>query len=170
MRKVHLGLPALAAAMILTAASCSSDKNDVNPGDLVNEDNSTFVIAVTADGSSSEATDYVIQSKDLMSGVITPVGQGIEQKSYRMYEVVGKTLLSITYQGTNVVPGYALNDKGILTKKNGEFSILRLHARGVVDNDRMFGMFCPATDRRKPPSMRSTPPTWGDEASEDQRI
>ncbi|WP_298717411.1 DUF4374 domain-containing protein [Chitinophaga sp.] len=143
MRKVQFWMPALAAAMIVSASSCSSDKKEVNPDDLVNEDNSTFVIAVTAEGSASEATDYVLQSKDLMTGLITPVGQGIEQKSYRMYEVVGKTLLSITYQGTNIVPGYALNDKGILTKKNGEFSILRLHARGVVDENRLFGMFVP---------------------------
>ncbi|MGE7773969.1 DUF4374 domain-containing protein [Chitinophaga sp. NPDC101104] len=143
MRKVQLLMPALAAAMTIAGSSCSKSDKNVNPDDLVNPDNSTFVIAVTAEGSSSEATDYILQSKDLMTGVITPVGQGIEQKSYRMYEVVGKTLLSITYQGTNVVPGYALNDKGILSKKNGEFSILRLHARGVVDQDRMFGMFCP---------------------------
>lgn len=143
MRKEFLWMPAFAAAMILTASSCSNDKKNLNPDDVVNEDNSTFVIAVTAEGTAGEATDYVLQSKDLMTGLITPVGQGIEQKSYRMYEVVGKTLLSITYQGTNIVPGYALNDKGILTKKNGEFSILRLHARGVVDENRLFGMFVP---------------------------
>lgn len=143
MRKVHLLMPALAAAMIVAGASCSKSDKGVNPDDLINEDNSTFAIAITADGTSTEATDYIVQSKDLMTGVITPVGQGIEQKSYRMYEVVGKTLLSITYQGTNVVPGYTLNDKGLLTKKNGEFSILRLHARGVVDENRMFGMFVP---------------------------
>lgn len=144
MKKVNGFLvTSLAVTILTTGVSCKKDKDAPGNDDVVNEENSTYVLAVTAEGSSSEATDYVVQSKDLMTGSISLVGNGIEQKSYRMYEQVGKTLLSITYQGTNIVPGYSLNSQGVLTKKDGEFSILRLHARGVLDKDKMVGMYVP---------------------------
>ncbi|MBO9640374.1 MAG: DUF4374 domain-containing protein [Siphonobacter aquaeclarae] len=139
MKKVHA---VLAAAIAMGFSACKSDSDKVNPDDLT-DGNSTYVLALTADGSASESTDYILQTKDLMTGVLSPVGQGIEQKSYRMYEQVGKTLLSITYQGTNVVPGYTLNQAGLLTKKNGEFSILRLHARNPINDSLMVGMYVP---------------------------
>ena len=144
MNKTNISLSAvLLSAVVMISSSCQKKGNDLNPDDLVNDDKSTYVLAVTADGSSSEATDYIVQTKDLMNGTISLVGQGIEQKSYRMYDLVGKTLLSITYQGTNVVPGYTLNSNSLLTKKNGEFSILRLHARNPINENSMLGMYVP---------------------------
>lgn len=142
MKKINATLAAtLVATSLVTFTACDKD-DDGGPDEGIGG-NSSYVIAITADGSSSEATDYILQSGDLTAGLITPVGKGIEQKSYRMYEVVGKTLLSITYQGTNIVPGYFLNQDGVLTKKEGEFSILRLHARNPIDNDRMVGLYVP---------------------------
>lgn len=136
MKKVNLLLSGiLTTSLIFGLSSCKKDN--------VTPEKGRYVLAVTAEGSSSEATDYILQTEDLMSGVISPAGQGIEQKSYRMYEKVGPTLLSITYQGTNVVPGYTMNSLGILEKKPTEFSILRLHARNAIDNDNMLGMYVP---------------------------
>lgn len=137
------------SALAVGTISCKKKKDSdaVNAAEvaIVNEDGSksSYVLAVTADGSSAEATDYVVQTNDLMSGTISLVGKGIEQKSYRMYQQVGKTLLSITYQGTNIVPGYTLNSDGILQKKAKEFSILRLHARTNLNDNSMLGMYIP---------------------------
>lgn len=127
-------------AMITITLSCKKKKDQEEEASP--ESKGPYVLAITAFGSSSEATDYVVQTKDLMSGTISTAGNGIEQKSYRMYEKVGGTLLSITYQGTNIVPGYVMNN-GILEKKSGEFSILRLHARTVISDQKMLGMYIP---------------------------
>ncbi len=130
------------AALIAAGFGCKKKDDAAAPS-------GSYVIALTADGSSSEATDYILQAKDLTSGTISPVGQGIEQKSYRMYEQVGKTLLSITYQGTNIVPGYSLDATGVLTQKSGEISIKQLHARGVIDENLMMGMYVPRNGTTK---------------------
>ncbi|MES2627569.1 MAG: DUF4374 domain-containing protein [Bacteroidota bacterium] len=132
----------LAFGAMTTFSSCDKKEEEVVTV------TGSYVLAVTADGSSSEATDYILQSSDLMSGEISPVGQGIEQKSYRMYELVGKTLLSITYQNPNTVPGYVMNAEGKLVQKTGQFSVNRLHARNPIDQNTMFGMTVPRDGSR----------------------
>ena len=143
MNRSSILLSAMLTAATIFASSCNKDESALNSEELVNEDKSSYVLAVTADGTTTEATDYIVQTNDLMTNAISLVGKGIEQKSYRMYEQVGKNLLSITYQGTNIVPGYTLNSEGLLTKKSGEFSILRLHARNPISNTSMLGLYVP---------------------------
>ncbi|HET8829295.1 MAG TPA: hypothetical protein VFM79_08125, partial [Pelobium sp.] len=76
MKKVNLLLSGiLTTSLIFGLSSCKKDN--------VTPEKGRYVLAVTAEGSSSEATDYILQTEDLMSGVISPAGQGIEQKSYR---------------------------------------------------------------------------------------
>lgn len=134
----------ICAVALVALMGISCIKKEVGPSFAVkNEDGSSYVIAITAEGSSAEATDYILQTNDLMTGVLSPVGRGIEQKSYRMYEKVGKTLLSITYQGVNIVPGYRLDDSSKLQKVPGEFQMERAHARTPVNDSTFVSLFIP---------------------------
>ncbi len=85
---------AFLVSIALFFSSC--DKND----DIDNDDDNTetsnpYVLCLGVSGSGNSTNYYIVTASDLMSGVISPVNNGIEQVGYRQFQQGNQTLFSI---------------------------------------------------------------------------
>ncbi|WP_069659620.1 DUF4374 domain-containing protein [Arcticibacter eurypsychrophilus] len=102
------------AALAVSLASCSKDNDDTTV------DAGTKVYALGVGVTTTEATtNYVIQTSDLMSGTISPVGNGLLQTGYRDYAFGGTIFYSVGGLGVTDVNTISLDASDKLTTKTG---------------------------------------------------
>jgi hypothetical protein len=111
-------LSASILAVALFMGACSDDDSGTPA-----PEKGSYVIAVRVPGSNNESTDYLLQTKDLMSGTISAKGVGIEQPGFRTYTKVGSQIVSIgagALDQRNAMT-YTFNSEGVLAEK-GKFT------------------------------------------------
>lgn len=99
---------------ILTITSCSSDDNSTNEEDV----EKAYILGLGV-VTSTETTNYVIGTNDLMSGVISLEGQGTLQDGYRDYAQGGNTFYSIGGLGVTDLNAITANEDGTLDVQSG---------------------------------------------------
>ncbi|GAB3331128.1 DUF4374 domain-containing protein [Larkinella ripae] len=131
---------------LVSLSSC--DKGD-NPVDTDPVTSGGYVLAVRAQGSNNESTDYLLQAPSLMEGTLSIAGQGIEQPGYRSYAQVGKTIFSIgTSDASLGVPtavGYTLDGSNKLTEKGSVTFDKTFEVITTVDDNTLAGVQIPRT-------------------------
>jgi hypothetical protein len=106
------------AALALTVFLMSScTKDDVVPEMVADKE---YTIALQVLGSNNEAADYLVKTDDLVDGVITSTGQGIEQTGWRYFAQVNNSVFSIGYYADNNAIAYRKNSVGNLVE-HGRF-------------------------------------------------
>lgn len=128
-------------AFVLVALFTGSCSEDETNDDATHE---PYVLSLGV--TSSNATSYyVVTTDDLMTGTISPVGNGIEQTGYFDYEQGGNTIFSIGGMGVTNVYGITRNGFGDL-QLGGNFvfdnNISDLHQ---VDAETMLAIDMPAS-------------------------
>lgn len=140
-------LTALALGFLVLLSSCDKGENpiDTNPGTT-----GGYVLAVRAQGSNNESTDYLLQAPSIMEGTLSIAGQGIEQPGYRSYAQVGKTIFSIgTSDASLGVPtavGYALDGSNKLAQKGSVTFDKTFEVITTVDENTLAGIQIPRAE------------------------
>jgi len=93
-------------AVLLGLVACSDDNNDT-----VTKGNYVLGVGITSNGTT---TNYAIQADDLMSGVISAVGNGVTLAGYRDYSQGNKTVFAIGGFAEANVNALQINDLGSL--------------------------------------------------------
>ncbi len=111
---------ALALGFTLAAGSCTKDDNGPNDNDgPIIEGNSTYVLGVGITDAENNSTNYIVHTKDLLSGKISLLNNGILQEGYREYTNIGNYFYAIGGLGLTGVDAYYINDQSRLTAKKG---------------------------------------------------
>ena len=104
------------AVGVLAIISCSSDDDTTTTGNEGNDKVYVLGLGVTT---TTETTNYVIETDNLMSGVISLVGQGTLQDGYRDYAQGGDTFYSIGGLGVTDVNTITATEDGNLNILSG---------------------------------------------------
>lgn len=138
MKNIKLSVWALLSSFfILSTTSC--EPNDEPDPDGGEEGWSGYVVGLRATEGDASA-DYIVSVDDLMSGVITSEGQGIEQSGWSYYTAVGDNYLSIGYT-LNECIGYKV-DAGELYL-NSKFVFERIDCVGPLEGDSFLAIGAP---------------------------
>ncbi|TYR36874.1 DUF4374 domain-containing protein [Sphingobacterium phlebotomi] len=112
---------ALACALLFSAAACTKDDNsgpDEGTGPII-EGNETFVLGVGITDAENNSTNYIVHTKDLLSGKISLLNNGILQEGYREYFNIGNYFYAIGGLGVNNVDAYYIASDSRLKAKTG---------------------------------------------------
>lgn len=93
-------------------------------------------------------TYYVVNTNDLMNGMITARGQGLEQTGYRDFQQNGNVLYSIGGLGTTDCNGLLIDKQGDLTEKGNFIFENKLDGFTAVDNNTMVAMELPKDQQK----------------------
>ncbi|MEX0967544.1 MAG: DUF4374 domain-containing protein [Bacteroidia bacterium] len=127
--------------LLIGAAVISGCKKD-EPVDQP-ENAPEHVIALRAQGTSAESTDYLLAADNIMSGELTAEGQGIEQTGWRYFTSAHNTVFSIGYGDDNNCIGYHIDDSGQLVEKGRFVFQTTLDVAGEMDDDVLLAMEVP---------------------------
>ena len=108
-------------AMVLGFAVLASacDKNDdKQPDPILVDGDEAYVIGVGV-GSGSSSSHYLVQAKDLLSGKISLLNNGILQEGYREYLNINNFFYAIGGLGVHNVDAYYIANDNQLTAKTG---------------------------------------------------
>lgn len=126
----------------LAFSSCDSN-DDFSAGDVSGEIGK-YVMALGV-SSSSSTSYYLITATDLMTGVLSPIGNGIEQTGYRDFQQGAQTIFSIGGLGVNDVNGFTMDAAGKLQKRGNFTFTSSLNGFEQVDQSTMLGVEFPKT-------------------------
>src|SRR5690606_33772964 len=111
---------ALALGFTLAVSSCTKDDNGPNDNnEPIVEGNSTYVLGVGITDAEDNSTNYIVHAKDLLSGKISLLNNGILQDGYREYTNIGNYFYAIGGLGLTGVDAYYINEQSRLTAKQG---------------------------------------------------
>lgn len=105
-----------------------------------------YTIALTAQGSENESTDYILNAEDLMSGSLSAEGVGIEQTGWRYMTSHENTLFSVGYYDDNNTIAYELDNDGNIVEKGRFVFENTLDLFGHADESTMLAMEVPRVD------------------------
>ncbi|MFA0964125.1 DUF4374 domain-containing protein [Roseivirga sp. BDSF3-8] len=126
----------LAAAA--TLASCGDDDN-IDPTDPIDTPDSKFVVAVE----SPSGSDVLVTKDTVMTGTVSPIGQGEEQIGWRYFFNAGDVVLSSgTSSGEPSCIGYEL-ENGQLSERGRFVFTTDIYNYGLVDNSTVLGIGVP---------------------------
>lgn len=132
----------LLSAVVLFTSSCDSDDDDAG---VSTKDPYVFCLGVTV----NDATNYyIVTASDLMSGSVSPVGNGIELIGYRQFQQGNQTLFSAGGLATAGLGAYKLTaftrdaDGNLQQKGNYEFD-LDIYGFEQVDANTMLAIEMP---------------------------
>ena len=104
------------AALSIVSVSCNDgDDPDPTPGE---EADKVYVLGLGVT-TSTETTNYVLQTSDLLTGTLSLTKNGIQQTGYRDYTKVGSNFYSIGGLGVTDVNTLSLDASGKLVTKTG---------------------------------------------------
>jgi phage pi2 protein 07 len=131
----------LLSTIVLFTTSCDSDDNT----EISTKDPYVFCLGVTI----NDATNfYIVTAPDLMSGSVSPVGNGIELIGYRQFQQGNQTLFSAGGLQTAGLGSYKLTaftrgaDKNLQQKGNYEFD-MDIYGFEQVDANTMLAIEMP---------------------------
>lgn len=99
------------ACVALAAVSCSDDDSNVTTPEPEGEAAYVLGVGITSNGAT---TNYVVKSNDLMTGKISPVGNGLTLIGYRDYSQGNNTVFAIGGLGETNVNGITQDATGKL--------------------------------------------------------
>lgn len=126
----------LAIASAITIGFTSCDSEDPEPGPVMPEAGSKYIIASTPLASDGVA-DYLLTAESLTEGTVSTVGNGIEQDgTYRYYVTHKNKFFSMLYGQGNpgAVTTYELSSEGLLEKLS-DFQSETVQAFGPMNDD-----------------------------------
>ncbi|WP_025761398.1 DUF4374 domain-containing protein [Dyadobacter tibetensis] len=135
MKNLLLNVGSFLTAAILFI-SCNNEKTVSPSPEPGSESGDRFVIASSPIGSSGVA-DYLLTTSDLSQGIISTIGQGIEQDgTYRYYMTHKGNFFSLLYGQGNpgAVTTYRLDEKGEL-EKFSDFQSETVQVFAAVNDD-----------------------------------
>lgn len=136
----------MAFGLLVSMSSCNKEDDPTTTDPTTS---AGYVVAIRAQGSANESTDYLLQTTSLTSGTLTIAGQGIEQQGYRSYAQAGKTVFSIgTSDASLGVPtaiGYVLDATNKLTQKGSVTFDKTFEVITTVDENTLAGVQIPRT-------------------------
>ncbi|MCV9386130.1 DUF4374 domain-containing protein [Reichenbachiella ulvae] len=105
----------------LTFTSCIEDDG----GSI----NSAFFVGVEAES----GTDVIVGVDDLSTGVISPIGTGVEQPAWMSFYQMGNTMLACGYTSDNLTTGYRMVDT-VFTEVGSLVTELGIYGMTEVDD------------------------------------
>ena len=139
-------LGAVITGGLMSLAACSDDDDmGIGPdsGSGGGDASNGKYVACLGVTSSNATTYYLVTADDLMKGVVSPKGNGIEQTGYRDFRNGGNTVFSIGGMGVIEANGFTLNTDGELQRK-GKFAFdATLNGLEPVDDKTMLGVEFP---------------------------
>ncbi|MTI88443.1 MAG: DUF4374 domain-containing protein [Balneolaceae bacterium] len=131
--------------VLFAIAGTACDVNNSDDSDK-EEPSSAYTVALRAVGGQNEATDYILNTNDLMGGVITAEGIGIEQTGWRYITGNEHTLFSIGYYTDNNAIAYELDEEGNIVEKGRFVFENTLDVGGYPDPNTLLAMEVPRVD------------------------
>ena len=107
------------AISLIAFTACSSDDDVATDPDGNPETSEKLYVLGLGVTTSTETTNYIIETDDLMSGVISLEGQGTLQEGYRDYAQGGDTFYSIGGLGVTDVNTITASEDGTLNIQSG---------------------------------------------------
>ncbi|QNR25286.1 DUF4374 domain-containing protein [Croceimicrobium hydrocarbonivorans] len=104
----------LIGSLALGTAACEKEEDKTNTAA------SSAGITMSLKTTGNDEAEFIVSQENIMEGVISAEGTGIEQTGWRFYYPVGNTLFASGYSDDNQCAGYAANSKGEIVK-SGEF-------------------------------------------------
>ena len=116
---------AIAALALGSLAGCDSFGSG-------NVEEGGFLVGIEA----ATGTDVLVTTDNLMEGVISPVGQGVEQPAWMTFFTAGEYLMLHGYAADNQLTSYTLDDGALITR-GPLVTELGLYASCDVDDNTM---------------------------------
>ncbi|MGO3655430.1 MAG: DUF4374 domain-containing protein [Sphingobacterium sp.] len=110
------------ATALLTMNSCSKEDNNdpsPSPNDPLIEGDQTYVLGVGVTDAENNSTNYVVHVKDLTSGEVSLMNNGILQEGYRKYITIGNHFYAIGGLGVTDANAYYIDSDNYLRAKTG---------------------------------------------------
>ncbi|UXP32341.1 DUF4374 domain-containing protein [Reichenbachiella agarivorans] len=122
---IHIAVGILTAAFTLT--SCQEDEGGSTQ--------SQFLVGIEAESD----TDVIVGADDFSTGIISPLGQGVEQPAWMSFYQIGNTFVATGYSSDNMVTGYRMVD-GVLTDVGSLITELNIYGMVEIDENTALGV------------------------------
>lgn len=118
------------ALLALTVSSCKKDT--VDPA------GTGYLLGYRTAG--TQTADYLLTTKDLLTGTISATGTGVELSGWNYYGKAGGTYFAIDYTN-NICVGYTIENG--LPKEKGQFAFERMDCMTEIDDNTMLAIGAP---------------------------
>ncbi|QZT38417.1 DUF4374 domain-containing protein [Halosquirtibacter xylanolyticus] len=141
MNKLNITKLSLLLLLIGLITSCEKKDEEIDNSANIKHDQK-YVVALRTLKTGNSTADYLLTTKDLMSGEISAEGNGLEQIGWRFFTSISGRYLSVGYGDNNII-GYTVdNNSGKLTNY-GKMVFERLDMNQSIDDRIMLGIGAP---------------------------